>query len=170
MQRRQLLIGSAAVIAAQAADARAAWNLHASTRHLPLELFALFSSDVAVLGSGGFGADAGVSAFQDALARAPADNGLGAALPLAVYGEGLTLDVPDGSLALVGENGSGKTTLLSIAGGLLTPTAGTVVVAGQEQHFLSCTKPKLVDNAEHSLTAGRSVQRGGYEVGDLGQR
>jgi putative ABC transport system ATP-binding protein len=33
-------------------------------------------------------------------------------------------------VALLGPSGSGKTTLLSIAGGLLTPTSGTVVVGG----------------------------------------
>lgn len=38
----------------------------------------------------------------------------------------------DEIVALVGPSGSGKTTLLSIAGGLLTPTEGTVTVAGQE--------------------------------------
>ena len=38
----------------------------------------------------------------------------------------------DEILALVGPSGSGKTTLLSIAGGLLTPTGGSVVVGGQE--------------------------------------
>lgn len=43
------------------------------------------------------------------------------------------LCVPDGQvLALVGPSGSGKTTLLSIAGGLLTPTSGRVVVGGQD--------------------------------------
>jgi putative ABC transport system ATP-binding protein len=35
-------------------------------------------------------------------------------------------------LALVGPSGSGKTTLLSIAGGLLSPTQGRVVVAGDD--------------------------------------
>jgi putative ABC transport system ATP-binding protein len=44
-----------------------------------------------------------------------------------------TLTVPDDEiLALVGPSGSGKTTLLSIAGGLLTPTSGRVVAAGQD--------------------------------------
>lgn len=37
----------------------------------------------------------------------------------------------DEILALVGPSGSGKTTLLSIAGGLLTPTEGEVVVGGE---------------------------------------
>ncbi len=37
----------------------------------------------------------------------------------------------DEMVALVGPSGSGKTTLLSIAGGLLTPTAGTVTVTGE---------------------------------------
>lgn len=38
----------------------------------------------------------------------------------------------DEILALVGPSGSGKSTLLSIAGGLLSPSAGTVVVGGEE--------------------------------------
>jgi putative ABC transport system ATP-binding protein len=44
-----------------------------------------------------------------------------------------TLEVPDDEvLALVGPSGSGKTTLLSIAGGLLSPTEGQVVVGGHD--------------------------------------
>ncbi len=38
----------------------------------------------------------------------------------------------DEIVALVGPSGSGKTTLCSIAGGLLTPSAGTVVVGGED--------------------------------------
>lgn len=38
----------------------------------------------------------------------------------------------DEIVALVGPSGSGKTTLCSIAGALLTPTAGTVIVGGQD--------------------------------------
>ena len=42
-----------------------------------------------------------------------------------------TLSVPPGHVAgLVGPNGAGKTTLLHLAVGLLTPTAGTIEVAG----------------------------------------
>ncbi len=46
---------------------------------------------------------------------------------------GATLEVADAEiLALVGPSGSGKTTLLSMAGGLLSPTDGRVVVAGED--------------------------------------
>ncbi len=38
----------------------------------------------------------------------------------------------DEIVALVGPSGSGKTTLCSIAGGLLTPTDGTVIVGGSD--------------------------------------
>jgi putative ABC transport system ATP-binding protein len=38
----------------------------------------------------------------------------------------------DEMVALVGPSGSGKTTLISIAGGLLTPTDGTVVVGNED--------------------------------------
>ena len=44
-----------------------------------------------------------------------------------------TVQVDHGEIvALLGPSGSGKTTLLSIAGGLLTPTQGTVVVGGHD--------------------------------------
>ena len=44
-----------------------------------------------------------------------------------------SLEVGDAEIvALVGPSGSGKTTLLSISGGLLSPSAGRVVVAGDD--------------------------------------
>ena len=51
-----------------------------------------------------------------------------------------TMQVDHGEIvALLGPSGSGKTTLLSIAGGLLTPTEGTVVVGGND---ISTYSPK----------------------------
>ena len=46
--------------------------------------------------------------------------------------QGLSLDIPQGEfVALMGPSGSGKTTLLNLIGGLDTPTAGEITVAGQ---------------------------------------
>ena len=45
---------------------------------------------------------------------------------------GCTLSVPAGCVTgLVGPNGAGKTTLISLAVGLIRPTAGAVLVAGE---------------------------------------
>jgi putative ABC transport system ATP-binding protein len=47
--------------------------------------------------------------------------------------KGVSIDIRQGELLLImGPSGSGKSTLLSIIGGLLTPTAGSVVVLGSE--------------------------------------
>jgi len=46
--------------------------------------------------------------------------------------EGVTLEVRPGEFVLLeGPSGSGKTTLLGVAGGLLSPDAGEVILAGQ---------------------------------------
>ncbi len=50
---------------------------------------------------------------------------------VALAGADLTVGA-DEIVALVGPSGSGKTTLCSIAGGLLTPTDGSVIVAGED--------------------------------------
>lgn len=62
------------------------------------------------------------------------------------YGDKTVLQAPDWSAnqgeqwLLLGNSGSGKTTLLHIMGGLLTPTSGSVQVAGQGLDTLKGTK------------------------------
>jgi len=51
--------------------------------------------------------------------------------------KGVSMRVPRGKLvAIMGASGSGKTTLLRIIGGQLTPTSGTVRLAGEDLHAL----------------------------------
>jgi len=57
---------------------------------------------------------------------------------------------PEELVALVGPSGSGKTTLCSIAGGLLTPSEGRVVVGGED----------ISDYSERQLTKFRQEQVG----------
>jgi len=46
---------------------------------------------------------------------------------------GLSIEVPPGgALAIVGHNGMGKTTVARVASGLLVPTAGRVIIDGQD--------------------------------------
>jgi putative ABC transport system ATP-binding protein len=56
----------------------------------------------------------------------------------------------DETLALVGPSGSGKTTLISMAGGLLTPTSGRVVVGAED----------ITDYSSRELTKFRSENIG----------
>ncbi|WP_232536932.1 type I polyketide synthase [Cystobacter fuscus] len=52
------------------------WNLHAQTRHLPLELFVLFSSATSLLGTPGQANYSAANAFMDALAHTRRAEGL----------------------------------------------------------------------------------------------
>ncbi len=54
---------------------------------------------------------------------------------------GLNLDIAKGEfVALMGPSGSGKTTLLNLIGGLDTPTAGEITVAGQRLDKLGAAR------------------------------
>jgi lipoprotein-releasing system ATP-binding protein len=64
--------------------------------------------------------------------------------------KGIYLDVfPSEKVAIVGSSGSGKSTLLHLLGGLDTPSAGSVVLAGSNLSKLSVAKLDQLRN--HSL-------------------
>ncbi|GAA2726001.1 ABC transporter ATP-binding protein [Actinocorallia aurantiaca] len=66
------------------------------------------------------------------------DHGGGAALVRALRGLSLTV-LPGEFVAVMGPSGSGKSTLLNLAGGLVTPTRGRVVVSGTDLTGLGAT-------------------------------
>jgi ABC-type lipoprotein export system ATPase subunit len=63
--------------------------------------------------------------------------------------DGVTLDVSAGeSLAIIGPSGSGKSTLLQIIGSLDRPTAGAVILAGQDLNLLKEDQLAAVRNRQ----------------------
>ncbi len=72
--------------------------------------------------------------MQNAIAVAARDLRMTYPGPRPVHAlKGVSLDIRQGEMLLVmGPSGSGKSTLLSIIGGLLTPTAGSVIASGTE--------------------------------------
>ena len=69
---------------------------------------------------------------------------------------GVTFDVADGEMvALVGANGAGKTTTLRTVSGLLSPTSGTVSLAGATIHGLA--PHKVVARGVSHLPEGREL-------------
>src|SRR5882724_1558929 len=59
----------------------------------------------------------------------------------------LNLRIPEGSFeAIMGPSGSGKTTLIQLIAGLLTPTAGEVIVSGENLGQLTDEKISVFRN------------------------
>ena len=47
--------------------------------------------------------------------------------------DGSTLEIEEGSITgLIGPNGAGKTTLFNVIAGVLSPTSGTITMAGTD--------------------------------------
>ncbi len=82
--------------------------------------------------------------------------------------EGLTLDLAEPRIGLVGDNGSGKSTLLRLAAGLIKPEAGEVSVDGVST---AAERPRtgfLFQNPDHQIlfpTVGEEVAFGLTENG-----
>ena len=65
---------------------------------------------------------------------------------------GVSLTVTGGELTLLmGPSGSGKTTLLSILGCMLTPTSGTVRVAGRSTEGAGTGGPRQAQARAHRI-------------------
>jgi zinc/manganese transport system ATP-binding protein len=84
----------------------------------------------------------------------------------------VTLDVQPGQfVGLIGSNGAGKTTLLRVILGLLTPTAGTVLVAGRPRSrrnpLIGYVPQKFLFDLDAPLRARDLVSLGvdGHQIG-----
>ena len=63
-------------------------------------------------------------------------SGITKQFPGVLANDNVNLRVAEGEIvALLGENGAGKSTLMNILYGLYTPTSGSVLIDGEEQHF-----------------------------------
>ena len=94
-----------------------------------------------------------------------------------VYASGLTalddinLEIEKGEIfALLGPNGAGKTTLISIICGIVTPSSGTVTVAGhdilknyrQTRSIIGLVPQELLTDSFETVWATVSFSRGLY--------
>jgi len=86
--------------------------------------------------------------------------------------DGLTLELGEHRIGIVGNNGSGKSSLLRLINGLLMPEAGSVRVCGYETREHRKQLPELAgflfQNPEHQIlfpTAGEEIAFGLREAG-----
>src|SRR3546814_1080509 len=70
----------------------------------------------------------------------------------------------DEIVALIGPSGSGKTTLCSIAGGILAPTDGAVVVGGEDISGYSSKQLTEFRRSEEHTSELQSLMRTSYAV------
>jgi ABC-type cobalamin/Fe3+-siderophores transport system ATPase subunit len=73
--------------------------------------------------------------------------------------EGLDLEIPPGIVSLVGQNGTGKSTLLLLASGRVLPTAGRVLIRGEDTRALT-------DEADRQRLVSFIYQNMEFETGE----
>ncbi len=88
--------------------------------------------------------------------------------------DGVDLTIAENAfVAIIGQNGSGKTTLVKHVNGLLRPTSGRVIVAGQDTATtpvarLALTVGYVFQNPDHQIFAGTTREEVGFGLRNLG--
>ena len=90
---------------------------------------------------------------------------------------GVTLDIAAGEIhAVIGENGAGKSTLMKLLAGYVIPTAGRILLAGQEVRFANAADAEAAGvvlvhqeillaadlTVAENLFLGREIAKGGF--------
>lgn len=88
--------------------------------------------------------------------------------------DGLSLDLSERRIGLIGDNGSGKSSLLRLANGLLLPDEGRVLVGGRDTAAHRRTLPADVgfvfQNPDHQILFPTVAEEVGFGLSEAGMR
>lgn len=100
-------------------------------------------------------------------------DGAGFAVAGKVILAGISLTLTEARIGIVGRNGSGKTSLLRLIAGLVSPSSGTVRVAGldptRDRKAMLCQLGVLFQNPDHQIlfpTVGEELAFGLTQMGE----